>query len=194
MSDRREQIVDAAAHVAAENGLASLSVRVVAARAGLGASTLRHYFPTQADLYHAVVGRLLHPHLDDLRIQDRDASATERLAECMGQFLPRKEDHAAQLESWLAAYALAVGPERTDNGAHLLASMAQHARERVDGWLAVLESEGSLRGTDRGRHVTTLLAVVDGLCLELVTPGSLTTVELAHSILDEVIENVVVVS
>ena len=41
-----EQILEAARSVIAESGVAALSVRTVAARAGIGASTLRYHFPT----------------------------------------------------------------------------------------------------------------------------------------------------
>ena len=58
LDTRREEIVLAAADLAAERGLSAVTVRAVAARAGIGASTLRHYFPTQSELYHAMVGTL----------------------------------------------------------------------------------------------------------------------------------------
>ena len=56
VGDRRGQIVDAAVAIARVEGLPGLSVRRVATAADVGASTLRHYFPTQRELHEAVIG------------------------------------------------------------------------------------------------------------------------------------------
>lgn len=178
--------------VAAESGVAAMTVRAVAARAGIGASTLRHHFPTQHELHHAVVGRSFHAQLDDRRIRDSTVSAAERLSECLAQFLPADDTQIRQLDGWLALYASALGPAGTESGARLLASLQQHARDRVEGWLDVLDAEGSLRPGGRVRHATTLLAMIDGLCLDLLAARSLTTVTEARAILLEVITRLVV--
>lgn len=193
MTDRREQIVLAASALAAEQGLGAVSVRAVAARAGVGASTLRHYFRTQGELHHVVVGRSFHAQLHELRIHDETVPAAERLADCMAQFLPADEGQVRLLEGWLALYASALGPARTEQGSQLLQSLQQHARDRVDGWLATLEGEGALRPAARSRHATTVLAIIDGLCLDLLVAHSGTTVAEARAILLNVITGIVVV-
>jgi AcrR family transcriptional regulator len=189
---RREEIVLAASALAAERGPAAVTVRAVAARAGIGASTLRHYFPTQRELYHAMVGPSFHAQLDDRRIHDATVPAAERLSECMAQFLPADDTQIRQLEGWLALYASALGPTATEGGAQLLESLQQHARDRVDGWLEILKAEGALQPGGRARHVTTLLAMIDGLCLDLLVARSLTTVTEARAILLDVITGLVV--
>ncbi|QTV79795.1 TetR/AcrR family transcriptional regulator [Microbacterium sp. NIBRBAC000506063] len=89
MVDRRKQILAAARELAATGGLAAVSVRSVATRAGIGASTLRHYFPTQQELHDAVLGATFDANLRDLRIAETAVSAEDRLVECLWQFLPR---------------------------------------------------------------------------------------------------------
>lgn len=191
MADRREQILAAADQLAAEHGWDALSVRAVAARAGVGASTLRYYFPSQQELVHAVVGRSFHAQLDDLYIRDATRSPSQRLSECMAQFLPANDAHISQLHGWLALYASALGPSRNEYGGRLLRSLQQHARDRVEGWLGILEAEDALRPLPRQRQATTLLAVIDGLCLDLLVERSGIDVTQAHRILQDVIDRVV---
>ena len=50
MGERRRIVSEAAARVLARNGLGALSVRGVAAEAGLPPSTVRYVFPTQASV------------------------------------------------------------------------------------------------------------------------------------------------
>ena len=194
MGDRREQIVRAATEIAAEGGLAALTVRAVAARAGIGASTLRHYFPTQRALHQAVVDQSLDAELLDLRIGDRTVPAATRLTECLAQFLPTATDGRVELENWLALYASALGPQRTEQARRLLSGMTARALDRVDTWLATLEAEGALRHPDRLRHATVLLALIDGLCLQLLATESGAGVAEARSILAEAVERLVTVS
>ncbi|MFC6287227.1 TetR/AcrR family transcriptional regulator [Nocardioides sp. GCM10027113] len=192
MIDRREQILIAAQGIANESGLSAMTVRNVAERAAIGASTLRHYFPTQQALYDAVVGRSFDSQLSDRRIRDRRVGAARRLVECLAQFLPEHERDRHRLDGWVGLYAAAVGPARTDAGGRLLSSLAGHARTRVDGWLAVLDSESRLQPGSREQHTTTCLALVDGLCLGLVARPAEVSVAEAHAVLADVVTRAVV--
>lgn len=194
MDSRREQIVRAAAAIAAEEGAGAMTVRAVATRAGIGPSTLRHYFPSQQALFHEVVGRSFHANLDDLDINDATIPAAERLTACMRQFLPADNSQTRLLEGWIGLYASALGPARTEQGARLLESLTRHARDRVEKWLETLEREGTLQPGERQRHVTTMLAMIDGLCIGLLVPGSGTTVAGAHAVLADVITHLVIAS
>lgn len=172
MAGRREQIVQAARGLAMEQGVSALSVRAVADRAGIGASTLRHYFPTQRALHDAVMQELFDAEVSDLRIEDRSLDPVTRLSTCMLQFLPTVEQGVAPLGAWLAMYAAALGPEGTAAQQQMLEVVEASARRRVRGWLAQLDREGVLRAGDPELHASTLLVVVDGLALGLLTPGS----------------------
>lgn len=181
--DRRSQILQAASAIVAERGIVALSVRNVAAAAGIGASTLRHYFPSQKDLYDAFLGDAFHSQLSDMRIQDSRVEPAERLMECMAQFLPPDETGKAALEGWFFLYSSSIGPERTEQGVRLLATLTRHARDRVERWLGTLDGEGALRDGSVSDHATLLLSLVDGLSLQIVAPDSGMTVQLARHIL-----------
>lgn len=192
MDVRREQILAAASELAAERGMGAVSVRAVAARAGVGASTLRHYFPTQSELFQALVGRSFNNGLSDLNIADAKRPAAERLCTCMAQFLPADDGQVRELEGWLSLYASAFGPGRSAAGAQLLASLQKHANRRVRGWLAVLEAEGAALREDQDRNTMTLLAIVDGLCMDLLVGRSGSTVSEARGVLLNIVTRVIV--
>ena len=59
----RDKILDAAEDLFARRGFAGIGMREVAEAAGLGKSSLFHHFKSKAELYAAVVGRIL-DHLD----------------------------------------------------------------------------------------------------------------------------------
>jgi len=189
---RREEILRAAVALATEQGTGALSVRAVAARAGVGASTLRHYFPTQDELHHAVVGELFAPQVKDRRIADPSVDAGDRLTECLAQFMPSEDAEIPLLQGWLGLYANAVGRGDGDAGARLLESLVLHARERVETWIALLDAEGRLRPAPPGRHARTLLALLDGLCLSLLAAPEDDALAEAHATLEDVVRRLVV--
>lgn len=59
-SIRREQIVEAAVAVIAEQGLQNLSLSEIEKRAGMSRGQLTYYFPAKEDILLAVFDRLLH--------------------------------------------------------------------------------------------------------------------------------------
>ncbi len=58
-AQRREQLLAAAARVLVADGLEDLTLRAVAAEAGVRLSTLQYIFPSRADLVHALVEHVL---------------------------------------------------------------------------------------------------------------------------------------
>lgn len=81
----------------AKGGFTAASVRAVAARAGIGASTMRYWFPSQEALSTAIAQSALTLELRDERITDQPLPPAERLAEFLMQFLPVDEDTGALL-------------------------------------------------------------------------------------------------
>ncbi|MCJ1694313.1 TetR/AcrR family transcriptional regulator [Rathayibacter caricis] len=189
--NRREEILRAARALAAEHGVAALSVRAVAARAGIGASTLRHHFPTQRALYDAVVAELFDPGLGDLRIDDRRVDPLERLLECVGQFLPA-EDAPPALGGWFALHAASAGPGSTEQGRALVAALDASSRASTVRWIDLLAEEGVLRRGPLEQHVELILALVDGLRLRMLVPGSGTTPGRALVLLAATLERAVI--
>ncbi|OLT16842.1 hypothetical protein BJF80_05965 [Serinicoccus sp. CUA-874] len=174
--ERRQQIVDAARRLVDRSGLESISVRTVAREAGIGASTLRHYFPTQADLFDVLLEPALDRMLPDLRIADRRVAPRRRLTECLMQYFPSEFLRPEHTAMWFASYAVAVGPGATDHGTRTLERMAALSRDRIESWLVRLEEEGALL-VERDRAMRLVLSVLDGICVQLITPGTIFTVD-----------------
>ncbi len=82
---RRQQIVDAAARLFAQQGVAKTTTRQIAQEVGVAEGLIFRYFPTKLDLVRAVTGSA-HVFLGDLRTLLQDATAmTQPLADVMGR-------------------------------------------------------------------------------------------------------------
>lgn len=198
--DRRAQILEAARALLTEQGMGGLSVRGVAARAGIGASTLRHYFPTQRDLHRAVFQEALDAQVHDLRMHDGSVPPTDRLTECLLQFLPSAEGQARQvLPQWVAglaataeSVAASTGAEgEADLGSVVRSTLQERGDERIRSWLAVLAEEGVVPQSDPTPAIL-LTAVIDGLTLRLATsPSSTFGVAQARALLADAVERII---
>lgn len=58
LAAREQSILDAAAALASEGGMAAVQIAAVAERAGIAAGTVYRYFPSKADLVAALIGAL----------------------------------------------------------------------------------------------------------------------------------------
>lgn len=171
MVDRREQILAAARELAASGGLAAVSVRSVATRAGIGASTLRHYFPKQQELHDAVLGATFDANLRDLRIAETAVSAEDRLVECLWQFLPPRGADELSLAQWAAQVTAVLQPDASAEVVRVWVLLVARGRERVALWLEQLADEGIVERALIQRHVRLLLALIDGVGIGLMSPG-----------------------
>lgn len=187
-TDRREQIIAAALELVREGGVAGASVRAVAARAGIGASTMRYYFPRQRDLNDAIAARSLAVELHDLRIHDPTVDPAERLFECLAQFLPPSPAEIAQLTAWLDLLHAALTRGDDTLPAQMLAGFTRAAHERLTAWLRQLASEGRLEPGESEHHAVALMSRIDGLCLALLGPTLPITLEDARGILRRDVE------
>ncbi|MBM9469475.1 TetR/AcrR family transcriptional regulator [Nakamurella leprariae] len=189
MGDRRTQIIEAAQSLLAE-GDGTLSVRSVAARAGLGASTLRHYFPTQRDLFRAVFDAGADGLISDFRIRDRSVPADERLRECLEQLLPPLQSDDSSNPSWIILLADILRPGGPEAGRTAWGAAATRARERGTTWLELLREEGVLaEGSVRG-HTDFLLTVVDGISVSRAVPFERLDPDQERGVLDTAIRSV----
>ena len=167
---KRQLIVEAALEIVRDRGLAAASVRAVAEQAGLGASTMRYYFPSQSSLNAAVAAELLEAGLADHDIADSRTPAAERLMRCVRQFLP--DDGATPevaLQPWLHLVhgALGGGSDSSLTKA-VFADLAAESRHRLERWLGILADEGHLEKSAVSFEARALLSRVDGLSLALL--------------------------
>ncbi|WP_205649383.1 TetR/AcrR family transcriptional regulator [Agromyces sp. LHK192] len=168
----RERILDAAKEITRE-ALERPSVRAVAARAGVGASTLRHYFPTQRALIDAVLTDIYAEAMPDARIHDTSVPPRERLRESLWALLEPFTTETQARETWQTIYEAFISPESTDEARTGYLVLIRQAELRVESWLAILEAEGALAPGDTRERTRFLMAVIDGLSLDrAILPAS----------------------
>lgn len=149
-----------------------LSVRAVAGAAGIGIGTLRHYFPNQKSLHQALIVKLVDSETEDFEIRDHRLSAAERLERCVLQFVPTSEESAHLLDVWFGMYRIGLDPAGAPFAREFLEISTARSRERIRQWLDVIATEGRLDPSEIRARTLELSALVAGVCLEMVTPGS----------------------
>ena len=189
--ERRDRILAAAAGLLAESGIERLSVRRVAEAAGIGMGTLRHYFPSQKELHQALIVRLVDGETHEFDIRDARLPAADRLERCLLQYVPTDGESAHLLDLWFGLYRVGLDPAGPPFARQFLEVSAARSRERMQEWLELLASEGYLEPHSVRRHVLRCSALVSGVCLELVTPGSEMTVEDARRIVSDAVRAIV---
>ncbi|WP_075731589.1 TetR/AcrR family transcriptional regulator [Streptomyces acidiscabies] len=168
----RERILEAAAEMIAEDMAAKLSVRAVAARAGVSTGSLRFHFPTQRALQDSVLARIYEYLLPGDPIQDRTLPARERLLNCLRQVLAPLGVGPEARTAWGTVYRTFIAPEPTEQLRAAYLSHEQQAARRVEHWLTMLAEEGALPQGDHTRNVRFLLTVLNGLSIERALPTS----------------------
>lgn len=172
--DRREHILDAASGLLAEHGTAALSVRKVAQAAGIGASTLRYYFPTNGDLMTALMKRSVDASLQDFHIEDETLDPKQRLFHCLAQFMPREQNEKTALHTWATTVLEALNPNQTQQSGQFFGTMSQHGKDHIIRWTRILENQG-VRFTHSHEEMADLItATAHGLALMLLTEETMT--------------------
>jgi AcrR family transcriptional regulator len=179
VDDRRRMVGEAAWRVLVHEGPTGVSVRKVAAEAGLPPSSLRYTFPTQASVRDAAVELLV----SRLRERvDRAATATggrDAARAVLLELLPLDDERRAEMEVTVAFAALAL----TDPSLRT-AHEQTHAAVRDVCALALVHLGAG--GAPEPAHVDVELthAVVDGLALHLLAQAVGTDASWAVTALD----------
>ncbi|MFI7448540.1 TetR/AcrR family transcriptional regulator [Nonomuraea sp. NPDC049714] len=169
--DSREKILKAAADMIAEDMTAKLSVRAVAARAGVSTGSLRFHFPTQRALQDTVLARIYEHMIPDDPIRDRSLPARDRLVNCLRQVLAPAGVGEGARKAWGAAYQAFIAPDPTEQVRTAFLAYERESARRVEYWLSVLADEGVLPQQDHTRKVRFLLTILNGLSIERALPA-----------------------
>lgn len=167
-AERRETIIAAALRVAVRKGLASTTVRDVAAEMGTSSGLLHHYFESMDEVLAAAFELVA---VQDLRASGAAMASASSPVDALRIFFrtytPADKDWAFQL--WLDAWAEA---------ARRPALQAVSRRLNLD-WQALLErtiragvADGSLACLDPGGAAWRILSLLDGLALQVVAHGT----------------------
>lgn len=164
---RTADITAAALRVLERDGLTRLSVRGVAAEAGIAAASLRRAFPTQ----HALREHCLT--LIEERVTARIAALDltgRALAEgLLAQLLPLDDERRAELLAQVQLGVLALTDSKLHTAASRLNTAVNHACRRA---LEILAAAGELDpGRDLAYETQRLRAILDGIAMQSLWGG-----------------------
>jgi len=170
-ADRREAIVAATIEVARRKGLASTTVRDVAAEMGTSSGLIHHYFESMDDVLASAFEMVARQDLAiSAALMGEASSAVEALRTFFRTYTPADKDWAFQL--WLDAWAEA---------ARRPAVQATSRRLNLE-WQGLLErtirsgvADGSFRCPDPAAAAWRILSLLDGLALQVVAHGTTVT-------------------
>jgi AcrR family transcriptional regulator len=174
--ERRAAIVDAALEVMQRQGIASTTVRDVAAAMGTSSGLIHHYFASMDDLLAAAFEEAASRDLEESLAAMRDGrTCVERLALFLDSYTRADQERAMQL--WLDAWAEASRRP----------ALQRTSRRLNQEWQAQLASviragvrAGEMTCVDPDAQAWQLLSLLDGLALQVVAhPSSISTEQAA---------------
>ncbi len=168
--------------LAERDGTDALTVRAVSEAASIGVGTLRHYFPSQRELVEAVVADMVEGMLDESVMTDRTKPPGDRLAMAVLQFLPRQGAGHGELEAWFSFYVSSLSAAPSRHARAVLEASVAASHDHMQRWLGILSDEGLVDPRRVDDTSSALIALVNGLTLEALTPGSPVTVADARRI------------
>ncbi|MGC5166293.1 TetR/AcrR family transcriptional regulator [Luteimicrobium sp. DT211] len=179
---RRQELAEAVWRIIVRDGLSAVSVRAVAAEAGLATGSVRHFFPSQAELVSFAMTALADTVTQRVRAAARTPDASDRVLAMLVELLPVTDRTLAEF----TAYLDFMERSRTDASLRPVARESVRAvRELVVTVLADLRALGLLRPeVDVPAESVRLHAFVDGLTLQLVVAPELVSRDEARGALE----------
>ena len=166
--ERREVIVAATVDVARRKGLASTTVRDVAAEMGTSSGLIHHYFASMDEVLAAAFEVVARQDLElSARLMAEASSPVDALRVFFRTYTPSDKDWAFQL--WLDAWAEAARRPAVQATSRRLNLEWQGLLERT---IAAGVAAGPFRCTDPGAAAWRILSLLDGLALQVVAHGT----------------------
>ncbi|HEV7950632.1 MAG TPA: TetR/AcrR family transcriptional regulator [Glaciihabitans sp.] len=170
-SGTRDRILIAAATMLGEDPTARLSVRAVAARAGVSTGSLRHFFPTQQVLIDTVVAGIYRLAAVGEPIRDTSIPAEDRLIACLQQILGHVGTGEQAREMWRGLSQAYFEHATSANDAETYLALERGGRHHIEQWLHVLRDEGAPVTHDIEGSARFLSSVLNGLSIERALPA-----------------------
>lgn len=185
--ERTEQILSAACEVVSELGFKSLRIADVARRAGTSTGTVHYYFATKTALMHAAFEWNFERSLSRRRpILNAASDPRERLREFIDSYLPADEVTVRAWHVWAELWVEALhDPE------------LQALNERVYGeWRRIVagiirdgQDAGLFRPEDPVLAANALIAMIDGLALQVLLASTSMSIERMRAVCDQVLKS-----
>lgn len=169
--ERRQQIADAVLRLAGSHGLESVSLRHVAAEAGISMGRVQHYFATKDEMltfaFRAISERVEQRIGASMSTLEQPVDPRTLLRTLLVEMLPLTDQARAEAPVFVAFLArFLVEPELAGPDIGDSARMTEFVAEHIRG---AQQSGSSPTELDPVREATTLLALVDGLMMHMLT-------------------------
>jgi AcrR family transcriptional regulator len=164
--ERRQELVQAAFQVIAEQGFEGLRTREVAARAGVNIATLHYHFPSKEDLIRGVVEQMQREFERQAQeLAARGLTARERLHAELWQAYEVSRD---QPELQTVLHELFLRSLRDPRVQAIFSTMKMHWQGAIEDLLSVGIYEGSFRADlDVPATAVAIIAFITGVSLQL---------------------------
>ena len=181
--ERRRVIVEALWRVVARDGAHEISVRHVAAEAGMPKSSIGHYVGTMPQLMGLAVDQLVQENTDYLLSLDLFSLDADMATEVLYTLVPVSERRRHMSGVWLLLASQAGADEEFAEVLHRLnASIADGLGDLLRG----MQQQGLVdSGRQIDREVRRIHALIDGLALQCMTDPSLRSEQDVRAILRE---------
>lgn len=187
----RDKVLWAAVTMLGEEPGAMMSVRAVAARAGVSVGSLQHHFPTKRALLDTAMTLVYDLVLPEDSIRDSSIPAKDRLMSCLQRMPNLDEATADPRAAWRQTIERYLAGEPTaDAEAEFLAIERQLCR-RIEYCLDVLQDEGAVPAGSNARRAKALLIVTYGISVARALPfeesRAGTELDVLHAAVDSIL-------
>ncbi|GAA1349266.1 TetR/AcrR family transcriptional regulator [Falsarthrobacter nasiphocae] len=181
LDERRRTLAEAVWAVAREEGVQAVSVRSVAAAAGVAVGSLRHVFPSRTDLLRYASDLMKERAGERIRAERLDGTPQENVFAVLRHVLPLTPDTRVDMELYLTLVAEA---SRTPALETVRESAAEGLRHLCSVVVARLWGDAPLDEATASEEALRLMCFVDGLAISLHM-GSISGEEAERAVLRE---------
>ncbi|MEE6286738.1 TetR family transcriptional regulator C-terminal domain-containing protein [Georgenia sp. MJ173] len=168
MGNGRRRVVEALWRTVARDGMAGVSVRAVAAEAGLSGGTVQHHFPTRAEMVRYAMEEMAGQVEQRIAAMPRSGPPHKWTRAILLELLPLDAVRRREFSVWLA---FSVHAETDPDLAELRARTSARLRELYQRIVGVRRlaagGEGSGAEPAEDYEAAILHAVIDGIALQL---------------------------
>jgi AcrR family transcriptional regulator len=163
----RDRLLDALVSITAERGLDQVSIREVAAEAGVSVGTVQYYCRSKDEMLEMAFRHILNRMSDRAAATARSGTVTQVLRRALHEFLPLDDLRRRECRVYLAfAARAAVTPSLAEVQHELLGEMRGRC---ADVFAAAKESGEAIADFDPKEAAAVTTALVDGMLLHMLT-------------------------
>jgi DNA-binding transcriptional regulator YbjK len=183
---QRQSIVEALWRVVDRDGAAAVSVRSVAAEAGLSRTGMSHYFESQGQLLALAIEHSIASVTDKVLELDVLNLDLDRAADALAFMVPSTAQRRRHGQIWLQLLAQASDP----GVSQVLIGLNQEVRAATREILSSLNSRGIIN-CDVEVQAAALHAMIDGLSIHVLTQNRSRKVVTPHEVIRNHLERLV---